>query len=426
MERKRVFISPEPMTYKFGYSGEDWSYGREKDHMESMAKELRDYLHTLDIDAVIGRTDYTDDELRAVVKAETIAHAAAYKRSDESDNWKADYHVCLHSNGWDKTKRGPVVYYSNDCKKSEALSKSILNPLTVIYDRDNIGVTKQAGLQTDTFIELGEPKAIGAYVEVAFHDNKADAQWIVRNLVKIAHAIGDGIYDYIHGHVQVTSPNIIKKGIYISPDNFMKFSVEKSLTNNTERQRMEMISREVYNNLKRVYKNVMLGDLAVGSGDSGVDKRIRESNAGGYGLHVCIHSRSYNGIKFGPEVFIASGDSFTRDIAQEILDNLFKLYSRTFWSVPKTEPVKKNKVIVLKNHRELDNTNAIAILVKVASQDNMFDKQWMYSKKNEIAQMIGDAIMSQFVLKGKIRGESIYTHRLEWSDRGQVFDIVPI
>ncbi|MCL2634976.1 MAG: N-acetylmuramoyl-L-alanine amidase [Oscillospiraceae bacterium] len=421
---KSVFISPEFQRKGEGISTSHF-YINERYQMELMANELCKYLKTLGLNAVIGRTDYTIEELNAVDKDNT-GIAIAVKRSDESNNGKFDYHVALHSDAGGGNARGPTVYYYDNqngvyCEKGQVFAQSILDKLLGLYNRDNPGKNNRSNNYLgDSWIELGNAKAAGAYVEIAYHDNEEDARWIVSNRVRIAHAIGNGIYEHIQQKNSFIFPPRPKREVYISPDNEKS---PQSVGMNSiclNREKMEKISRNLRDALKSSDIVVKLGDLGVKSGVEGENERVRESNASDYDLHVCIHARQRKDRVRGPEVYILPGDEKARKVALRILSNLHAVYNAAFPGTPKLEVVETNK------YNELKNTNATAVLVRVACQSNSFDRNWMATKGFEIASAIGTAIVDTLPENGISKRNSYYKKKRVWNHDLGEWTKVPI
>ena len=57
---------------------------------------------------------------------------------------------------------------------------------------------------TDSLYEVNKTTAVAALIEVAFHDNRADANFIINNIYVIGEAIAKGVCDYFN--VQFKKP----------------------------------------------------------------------------------------------------------------------------------------------------------------------------------------------------------------------------
>ena len=113
----------------------------------------------------------------------------------DSNNWKADYHIAIHSNASNGTARGVEVFHYVDGTENNSLkmSRRILNNYIKVYDGPNRGLKN--GMQlfevNDNII------AASSLIEIGFHDNWADATFIIENIEKIGQAIADGILEHL-------------------------------------------------------------------------------------------------------------------------------------------------------------------------------------------------------------------------------------
>ncbi|MCL1823514.1 MAG: N-acetylmuramoyl-L-alanine amidase, partial [Oscillospiraceae bacterium] len=204
----KIYLSPEFMLKGPGAL----NYGMEHERMIPLARELNSYLQNRNYDSVIGDINIG------------VAGSEVEKRITESNNLGADLHIALHSNGNksdSQTIFGPEVWYAKQdgthrAMESFKLSNFIYNNLFDLYKdfsgkndkRYGTGVVEYgtgdnilAEIRTPDPILAGNlrpgPKAIPAYVEVAYHDNEVDAKWIMTKTENIIKAIGDGIINYI-------------------------------------------------------------------------------------------------------------------------------------------------------------------------------------------------------------------------------------
>lgn len=130
----------------------------------------------------------------------------------DSNSKKPDVHVAIHSNAANGKARGCVAFCYKYGGNGEKLSKAIYNemePLTPTSDR---GV-----LESNNFYGIGKPLYEPAYtsapcclLEVAFHDNIDDAQWIISNIENIGTAIAKGILKYFGIEYQMSFEEAMK------------------------------------------------------------------------------------------------------------------------------------------------------------------------------------------------------------------------
>lgn len=121
-----------------------------------------------------------------------------YQRVDEGIAWGADYYMPIHTNAStatlkEGTAQGPTVLrYGKAGGASDRACTMTYNRLMEIYPRK----TKRGVYQRDEFVEIGRTPMLSVYPELAFHDNGADAQWLVENKKEIAEALCKGVCDW--------------------------------------------------------------------------------------------------------------------------------------------------------------------------------------------------------------------------------------
>lgn len=106
----------------------------------------------------------------------------------ESNALKVDYHLALHSNaGGGKGSEG---FYTNT---SYGFTKSILDSMQEVLPYN----TRGAKYGQDALYELKRTNASASLIEILFHDDKAQALFIINNQQEIAKAIFEGIVSYL-------------------------------------------------------------------------------------------------------------------------------------------------------------------------------------------------------------------------------------
>jgi N-acetylmuramoyl-L-alanine amidase len=98
-------------------------------------------------------------------------------------------HFSVHSNAFRGTSRGALgLYYSASGKK---MMEIVLNPLFKLTE------VKDEGFRQDkSLAELRKTDAIAGLVEISYHDNKIDKEWILNNVNEIASALSEGFDNY--------------------------------------------------------------------------------------------------------------------------------------------------------------------------------------------------------------------------------------
>lgn len=112
-------------------------------------------------------------------------------RVAESNAWKADMHVCIHSNACNGVVSGTRMFaYDTVGEGYKACKKvfDVLAPLT-------IGTSENIKAYPSLY-EVRNSNAICVYIEVDFHDVPDVAKWIIANVDAVGEAICQGICDY--------------------------------------------------------------------------------------------------------------------------------------------------------------------------------------------------------------------------------------
>ena len=113
-------------------------------------------------------------------------------RCTESDNFKADIHMPIHTNAYNGKVTGGtlVMVYKNSTEHNKA-GKALLDAVGKISPGGDYSLS----YRTDLY-ELSTPAAMTLYLEVAFHDTATGANWIIKNTTAIGEAICKGLCHY--------------------------------------------------------------------------------------------------------------------------------------------------------------------------------------------------------------------------------------
>lgn len=140
---------------------------------------------------------------------------------DGSNNWHADYHIAIHSNAGGG--QGTEVYHYVDGTENNSLklARRVYNkvaPLTPGVDR---GLKSGMNLfeVNDTIV------AASMLIEIGFHDNYADEEYIVGHIEALGVAIAQGLLDHLSvdrnidvgliQNVVETIPQVVEKIVYV-------------------------------------------------------------------------------------------------------------------------------------------------------------------------------------------------------------------
>lgn len=171
----RLYLSPSLQDFNLYAGGGNESY-----YMNLLADDMEPYLLSSGITVV--RNNPGSQELRDVIR--------------QSNASVIDLHLALHSNAAGAGKEGQVkgveVYYNPDNRFSRKAADFIAARMKEIYPNpENIRV-----LPTTTLAEVLQVNAPSVLVEVGYHDNWEEAQWIRDNLGEIARALSKAVCDY--------------------------------------------------------------------------------------------------------------------------------------------------------------------------------------------------------------------------------------
>lgn len=177
-----VFLSPSVQEYNPYVDG-----GNEEYYMNLVADAMIPYLLASGITVVRNNPE------------ETLRQAI-----DKSNAGNFDLHLALHSNAAPPDLagklRGTDVYYYDGSVKGRRAATIIANNFKAIYPNPDLVKT----VATRTLAELRQTKAPAVLIEIAYHDNPQDAQWIRDNIGVIARNLALSVTEYLD--VQFVEP----------------------------------------------------------------------------------------------------------------------------------------------------------------------------------------------------------------------------
>lgn len=118
-------------------------------------------------------------------------YGTMYDRVKESNDWKADLHLPIHTNAFDGKVSGTRLMALDLSGKGYQVCQAILETLDKITPGNSSNITANPGLY-----EIKTAAAPTAYVEVDFHDVPEVAKWLTENKARIGEAICRGICRY--------------------------------------------------------------------------------------------------------------------------------------------------------------------------------------------------------------------------------------
>ena len=162
----KVYLSPSNQTantYAYGNTTEDVQCGR-------IAEACRKALERSGVEVMVGQYD-------------TMA-----KRCANSDAFRADVHVPIHTNAFDGKVMGTRIFSYDTKGKGWDYANKVFETLAPLSPGTSENVKASPNLY-----EVKTPKAPTVYVEAEFHDSVAGAKWIIEHVVDIGEAIARGL-----------------------------------------------------------------------------------------------------------------------------------------------------------------------------------------------------------------------------------------
>ena len=177
MAQVDVYLSPSLQEWNVGYG----NYGTEEERMNQIADVVDYELKRFGLNVVRNSPSQSLQEVVA-----------------ESNAVNPKVHVAIHSNASaNGTARGPEVYTHRCGGDGERLARDIYTNLEEISPVDGFGVKEgYTAFNGKGYYELRRTRAPAVLIEVAFHDNPQDAQFIMDHIYEIGVAIAKGILEY--------------------------------------------------------------------------------------------------------------------------------------------------------------------------------------------------------------------------------------
>jgi N-acetylmuramoyl-L-alanine amidase len=214
MATKSVYLSPSLQKDNIGIG----DYGSECFRMNLVADVVEETLKKHRVTVYRNKPDMT---LGQVVVDSNIK--------------KPNIHFAIHSNANDGKTRGGEVFCHRFGGEGERLARAIykeLEPITPSKDRGVKEGCNHYGPGKPLY-ELAKTTAPAALVEIAFHDNKEDAMWIISNLEVIGIALARGVLAYFGiqfvyegDEIKSAINTLTKKGIITDPDYWLYTAVQ--------------------------------------------------------------------------------------------------------------------------------------------------------------------------------------------------------
>ena len=112
------------------------------------------------------------------------------ERVRESNAWGADVHIPIHTNAADGKIMGTRIFTHDTTGAGYRIAQAIMAELAPITPGSSDSITAHQ------YYEVTAANAPTVYLEVGFHDNAEEAQWIIDHKQEIAEAIVRGLCNY--------------------------------------------------------------------------------------------------------------------------------------------------------------------------------------------------------------------------------------
>ncbi|MDO4811601.1 MAG: N-acetylmuramoyl-L-alanine amidase [Eubacteriales bacterium] len=171
MTKKKVYLSPSNQTenrYAYGNTNEAVQCGK-------IAEACRVALVRSGVEVMVGHMP------------------SMQQKCKESDAFKADLHVPIHTNACNGKVSGTRMFCYNKTGNGYKACRAIYNVLAPFTPGTSESITANG----DELYEVRVPSAPTAYIEVDFHDVPSVAKWIIENTTNIGEKIAQGICNYL-------------------------------------------------------------------------------------------------------------------------------------------------------------------------------------------------------------------------------------
>ena len=185
----KIYLSPSTQEGNLYVTG-----GSEEYYMNLIADAMEPYLRSSGI-------QYTRNS-RDMSAADAIR---------QSNRGRYDLHVALHSNaspeGQYGTYTGIDIYYSPISQRGRRAAQIFARNLKSIYPNP----AKVKALTTTTIGEVTQTIAPAVFLELGYHDNRHDADWITNNINRIAANLVLSITEYFA--IPFIEPAPVRRGV---------------------------------------------------------------------------------------------------------------------------------------------------------------------------------------------------------------------
>lgn len=184
-----IYLSPSTQEYNLYYDGD----GSEEYYMNLIADAMEPYLVSSGIEFVRNTSQMT---------------AATSIQASNAGNY--DVHLALHSNAAPENLAGRMTgidaYYSPNSVRGQRLADILAANLKAVYYNPSRVQTRP----TTSIGEVARTRAPAVLLELGYHDNAADAEWIRANINAIARNLVYSLTEYFN--IPFVEPEPVQRG----------------------------------------------------------------------------------------------------------------------------------------------------------------------------------------------------------------------
>lgn len=184
-----IYLSPSTQEYNPYYDGD----GSEEYYMNLIADAMEPYL--------------TSSGIQYVRNTPQMTAASSIQASNAG---KYDVHLALHSNAAPENLAGKITgidaYYSPNSERGRRLADIFVSNLKALYYNPNKVQTRP----TTSIGEVSRTRAPAVLLELGYHDNPTDAEWIRANINAIARNLVYSLTEYFG--IPFVEPEPVQQG----------------------------------------------------------------------------------------------------------------------------------------------------------------------------------------------------------------------
>lgn len=182
-----LWLSPSNQIHNMGYG----EYRSEKERMNEVADVVEPIL--IEQGVKVYRND-PEESIRDYTR--------------RANELKVDLYLAIHSNAFNGKASGSVAFCHRKGTEGERFAKRIHEAIMEIYPGHDRGVVESYKFYDGKPMwETGMSDMPACLVEVAFHDNKEDSEWILANIKPIGEQLAKAVLE----HLAAEHPDAVEK-----------------------------------------------------------------------------------------------------------------------------------------------------------------------------------------------------------------------